>query len=1345
MDNIDHATKSANTNDNNAEFAATGFKPKRKFNGTKSKRNCYYCNSNDHLIKDCEKHKQFMSGAGNAKENTPTAWAAVFLGQSDGLNSHEWIFDSGASVHISNSRQSFTEFRDAHDKIKGLGGDSIISGFGTVKLNISGKDFTLQDVAYVPNSPLNIISVAKATVNGAKLIFTENEVRDSVTDAVYGLLDTDTMLFKVLTRDDEINGSYAYVSVDPPSLNQYELWHARLGHPALPTVQKLNKKFQLGIKHFGSSEDYISPCPTCKVTKAVKKINKKATRTTNRVLELLHTDVVGPLNISESEYQYFVTILDDYSRYNYVYPLVNKGDASAVIQNFIKIHESKLNSKVATIRSDNGGEYCSSEFHDFCTTNGIVHEFSVPYNSSQNGACERVQRTIEDKMRGLLAGGKVPFSLWTEALNTASYLLNRTLHSRFQYKITPFEKFTGTPPNYSHLKVFGSTAYVLIPTAYRSHKLENNGAVCTMVGYDPVHKAYRLYDLSKQKIVVANSCDFDEARFPLAEYDEVVVINAFGSGTRTGGFVQNSGSSISTHRGTTQSNNSKTFDDSFRSEDAQGSDDTNDHSSTICSISDGSILSTGSDCDQSVNHDQLSLASRSDHNAQASPSTDPKDTTDNDSHSNNADNSSKSIPSSPEFEYDHGFNERTLPEIKPLGADSILNSGEYISSEHTTGEKFDDRGYNDRFIVTPKKLTFKRPRSPSSSSSSSRPVSPNRFLAIAPDDEDITERSLVHYNTNHIQESREGTLVKHYDSTKDDTSNMMVTKNNIYDNENTVELISRPASKRIKGDDHINYAATAMVKISQNQSSDIILPTSPKSIDRNPHKNNWLESMGDELGSFKENDVYKVVRAPNGEKIVGSRWHYTVKSDNKLKSRIIAQGHKMVQGEDYTHSYSPVIRYDSVKMLLSLAGALNLKIATYDIKTAYLHSKLKEKVYLKIPYMGEGYEDKDNVWLLNKSVYGLPQSGLNWNELMTNFLTKEGFKVNSADNCVFYKSTPTGIVLIGLYVDDLLVLSNDTNNLYNFKKSLLTRFKISGGDEIEDFVQNKDKIESKFLGMNITQHNGVVELSSKDFINKVVKEFEADNNEELFPISNPMDPNLKLSKEDELMPDATKYRSICGKILFASVTTRPDICFATSQLTKYMQSPTVKAFKAAIKVLRYLKGTINLGIHYGDNNQDKGLITGYCDASYGTAENFKSVSGYMTKIAGAPVTWKSKTQNMTTLSSTESEYVSMVETSKEIVWLQQLLSIMNIPGANETINIYQDNESARLLSEHPNFHSRSKHISIRLHYIRELVHEKVVKFIHQNGQDLSADIFTKALSKGKFIHLRDLLGLRNCT
>lgn len=243
------------------------------------------------------------------------------------------------------------------------------------------------------------------------------------------------------------------------------------------------------------------------------------------------------------------------------------------------------------------------------------------------------------------------------------------------------------------------------------------------------------------------------------------------------------------------------------------------------------------------------------------------------------------------------------------------------------------------------------------------------------------------------------------------------------------------------------------------------------------------------------------------------------------------------------------------------------------------------------------------------------------------------------------------------------------------------------------------------------------------------------------PFVTPMAPNEKLSKYDgKEKVDASIYRSLVGSLIYLTHT-RPDIVHAVSIVSRFMSEPSKAHLTAAKRILRYVKGTKSYGILY--KTEDDYKLTGYTDSDWaGSIDDRKSTSGYVFQLGTKAISWSSKKQATVALSSSEAKYIAATSASCEAVWLKRILGDLR-QSTEDPTRIYCDNMSAIAMTKNPVFHSRTKHIEIRHHFIRELVEKQEIELQFCKTGEQLADIFTKAISTEKFIQFRRQLGVQD--
>ena len=400
------------------------------------------------------------------------------------------------------------------------------------------------------------------------------------------------------------------------------------------------------------------------------------------------------------------------------------------------------------------------------------------------------------------------------------------------------------------------------------------------------------------------------------------------------------------------------------------------------------------------------------------------------------------------------------------------------------------------------------------------------------------------------------------------------------------------------------------------------------------------------------------------------------------------------------------------------------------LKQTLLKYKTGEEVYMdNIP----GYERPGYVVKLVRALYGLKQSPKHWADLLSDTLKNLGYKQSNYDSCCYRYIDPSTKreIYIACYVDDLLVVGDQ-----HYINELLTTLK--GIFTVRDLGE-----PSTFLGMEITRNkqNKTLSISQSTYIKNIAEKFGVTNN---YKISTPMDSGAKLTEKDnkeEHNKDeskdnyeefVTKYRSIIGSCMYAQMLTRPDISYAVSKLSKYLNKPTKAHMKAALRLLTYLYHTHDKCITYGNTDDNELYISGWSDSDHaGDLDDRTSRTGWIYKCNGGPISWRSILQTCIALCTAEAEYVAASDAAKEARSLLKLAQEM-IDINTTCIPIHIDNHAAESWTRNPSHASKTKHIDVAYHHIRDEISKGRIKMIKVPTSLNLADIFTKPLNRYTF-------------
>lgn len=280
---------------------------------------------------------------------------------------------------------------------------------------------------------------------------------------------------------------------------------------------------------------------------------------------------------------------------------------------------------------------------------------------------------------------------------------------------------------------------------------------------------------------------------------------------------------------------------------------------------------------------------------------------------------------------------------------------------------------------------------------------------------------------------------------------------------------------------------------------------------------------------------------------------------------------------------------------------------------------------------------------------------------------------------------------------------------------------------------------SYYLGIEVKQLSNGIFLNQSSYAGKIL---EKNGMIDCNSAQTPMEARLHLRKSSTCKPvDPTMYRSIVGSLRYLTHT-RPDITYAVGIVSRYMEKPASDHLAAVKHILRYIKGTLNLGCFYGREEGMTMQLCGYSDSDHGgDLDDRKSTSGVIFYLNSSPVSWTSQKQKVVATSSCEAEYVAAASAACQAVWLSRLLASLTGVEANQ-VTLKVDNQSAIALSKNPVHHERSKHIDIKYHYVRECVENETIAVEHVRTVDQLADVLTKPLGKLKFLELRERIGMR---
>ena len=462
--------------------------------------------------------------------------------QSGPDSSTVFLVDSGASHHMTNSLDNFINFTyesgSIHLAKKGQIFQMDAEGHGDIVLDMdlgNGESVPVvfDNVMYVPSLANNLMSTVALEDQGFEALVTpyrgdqpgifKSSIRVAHVVKVgrHVVIHTTGMQSNVLPQLRE-HSAHATSSTKPSA----RLWHRRMGHLGIDNLQKLLNVGD-GIEF---KDDFGSKCEDCILANQPRSPrNGTAAGTASKPGELVHTDLCSPFRVRSAQgNEYWMPIVDDYSRTVTIYFMKNKDDAPQAFDNYMA-QESASRHPVKSVRFDNGGEFRSTEFVDYLKSKGLLLEPSPSYRPESNGLAERTNGTIQSKIRAIFQESKLPLFLWQSLSETACYLHNRS-PSKPLGGMTPYEKKTGNKPDLTHVRVPGCKVYVHIPKEKRQTarmpKITPRGKLCRLLGFTTSKSIYIVYDPSSKRIERTRDVIFDEGPDIAGDgIDELDVLN----------------------------------------------------------------------------------------------------------------------------------------------------------------------------------------------------------------------------------------------------------------------------------------------------------------------------------------------------------------------------------------------------------------------------------------------------------------------------------------------------------------------------------------------------------------------------------------------------------------------------------------------------------------------------------------------------------------------------------------------------------------------------------------------------------------------------------------------------
>ncbi|GJW83128.1 ribonuclease H-like domain-containing protein [Tanacetum coccineum] len=1067
------------------------------------------------------------------------------------------IFDSGCSGHMTGNKDQLEDFEEFNGGSVTFGGSKgYITGKGRIR--VGNLDF--DSVSFVKElGHFNLFSISQICDKQHKVLFTETECL--VVSSDFKMPDENQILLKVPRH----HNMYSFDMKTPTpakgfacliakaTSDESKMWHRRLGHINFKNLNKLVKgNLVRGLPSKVFKNDHT--CVACHKGKQHRASCKaKLERLITEPLHTLHMDLFGPTSVKSINHaSYCLVITDDCTRFSWVFFLASKDETSGILQNFIRQIENQLNHRVKIIRSDNGTEFKNRDMLEFCGNKGIKQEYSNARTPQQNGVAERMNRTLIEAARTMLADSLLPTTFWAEAVSTACYIFNRVRVTKPQNK-TPYELLFGHKPIISYIRPFGCHVTIL-DTLSVLGKFDGKSDEGFLVGYSLNSKAYRVYNLVTKRVEVNLHVNFleDKPNIKGVGYRWMFDIDYL---TDSMNYIPVSlENQANPHAGTSEVTNSA---GTLQTPNANASEEKEEDAELIV------VPTAVKNTEEKVETRKSSTNSKKEEIF-----TEPQQEKEASSTGTSEDNP-KILAFRRELEAIAQKHLGTVPENNSTSTLSVNSGSEPVNTgkldpddspmpeleifhKSETGI-FDEASYDEEGVVTD-------------------------FNSL-PTEIEVSPTPTFRIHNIHPKSQILG-----------DPKSAVQTRSKVQQKSGAHALISyiqKQQRNNHKDQQHCLFACF----LSQEE---------PKKISEALQDDSWVQAMQEELLQFKLQQVWVLVDLPHGMKVIGTKWVYRNKRDERgvvvrNKARLVAQGYTQEEGIDYDEVFAPVARMEAIRLFLAFASFMGFIVYQMDVKSAFLYGTIDEEVYVSQP---PGFVDPDHpkkVYKVVKALYGLHQAPRAWYATLSTFLEKHGYKRGyRLQDFIYFKRDKKDIMLVQVYVDDIIFGSTKKSWCDEFEALMKSRFQMSSMGEL-----------TFFLGLQVKQNKAGIFISQDKYVAEILKKFDLVN---VKTAITPMETKVALTKDEEAVDvDVHLYRSMIGSLMYLTAS-RPDIMYAVCVCSHFQVTPKTSHLNAVKRIFKYLKGKPHLGLWYPRESPFD--LEAFFDSDYGGSNlDRKSTTG----------------------------------------------------------------------------------------------------------------------------------------
>jgi transposase InsO family protein len=1246
--------------------------------------------------------------------------ASSFITNNDYSLFKSTLLDSGSTIDVFNDLSRFQDFRKAPRSHTLRCGNHFarILGYGTVDVDIIGvgrkgkRVLRIKEAAYCPDFMTNLVSFANLKKRGIFWDTERNQLYRSTNKSVICTLTEiggqQVINYRPIERRFEAFATNrlprSKTSRDPRPLKKGDglLWHHRLGHAGPTAIRKLGEN-ALGTKLVGPR---TVECPHCAVAKIKRQIARRAPMrdrlSPGREIHIDWTDL-------EEAYDGFVRIMfitDAASGLVTPYFMSTFGterENLTALKDYIEHQEKRYGISVRIVRSDL--ELFRKKTCRWLTKKRIDCEPSAPRTPAQNGLAERSGGVIMGQSRAMRIGANFPHDLWKEIINTAVYLHNRTPREGLGWK-SPYEVFythtakmtrlqegqkkqpKSQKPQLAHLKAYGCRAYAMTDDAQlkdkRLLKLNPRAHIGYLVGYDSTN-IYRVWIPHQGKVISTRDVLFDEDRFfegkgVAPERELIAEMDEL--------VVKVSlDSSLAENEKVLEIDEEIVYSDQ---EQVTGSGDEPDDE----------VMQFAEDEEDYVLSREI----------QEGLITPPED-------------------SSVEKE---AFAVTVPFQIKATSlslGDRLINQlEEFQARNRDETPRLDDREKTPRVIDSQEQVSCVI-------DGENRPFSlrnDREKISLAIDSQEQVScaiDSLGQVPRAIDDEDRPSSSIEDRDETS------------LLDLDWDGDLRSVPGwNDRFKSFQRVRIGSAFHGVFEGHRLKRLHkrnVPPEPKTIrdlKNHPFRKEFENAQKEHLQSHEKMKSFREIdqSLAKGHQILGCMWVFLYKTDkqgfvSRFKARLVVWGNH--QANCGLPTRATTLASTAFRTLMAITAKYDLETQQVDAVNAFVNCDLDETVFMKLP---PGYEKPGKILKLRKALYGLRRSPLLWQQELTRAFTRLGFKEIPQEPCVMMK----GGIIVFFYVDDIVFCfkKEDRESVNEIRRELETKFELKHIGELK-----------WFLGIHVLRDRRTKQLwlSQQAYIDKLTARFDI-NTEGRLPDTPMAESELMPSPSIATKKDIEAYQRKTGSILFAAITTRPDVAFACSRLARFNTNPNEKHHEAADRVLRYLHKTRGYTLQYGGNTA-RPVQAFICASDASFADNSldrKSSQGFIMTLFGGPIAWKASKQDTVTTSSTEAELLALSQTAKEAIFISRLLKGLTL-YVEHPLTIQCDNrQTIRLLTEESaKLNTKLRHVDIHRHWLRQEVQEKRITLEWVPTKEMLADGLTKPLGKQKHLEFCRMIGL----